>query len=1219
VSSGSAVRTEPYVGPRAFERGESDRFFGRPREAYEVSSLVLANKFFLLYAASGAGKTSLVNAGVLPLVENRLDVLPTARFQSPPPGGTAEIANVYTHAVLSGWSDSADPAELGGTTLTEFLARPRPPGARLRPRLLVFDQFEELFTAHPERWPDRRAFLEQLAQASQEHTDLRVLIVLREDFLARMLEHAGLFQGGLRDRYFLEPLRRPAAELAITSPLRGTGRAFSPAALADLVTRLMTSRVNLGDSRIVQVEGEFVEPVLLQVVCSAMWDKLEATQIFTITPVEVRKLADVDDSLGRFYADAVRDAARQSAYPEQKIRTWVQDKLITHGGTRGTAYAGDREADGLPIEVATLLEGRFLRAERRAGGRWLEITHDSLLTPIEQSNTDYFARIASAAQGRRWRSLTWRRRPFRRWLVVMGVAAVVALVALGLTLGQDIPSEVSSGIITLVTLTGFALIVIDTRSRKPKAADDPLDDIADDLANVIRQEWEHEVRARGLDLLDPLGVLWVPAENRFGGWASITRMARSTLPVSSGQRPEPESWAEGLSALAGAGDIRRTLSQVPTGRLVIIGEPGSGKTVLLIRLVLSLLDHRLPGEAVPVLLSLGSWDPWQAGLREWVLDRLMSHYPALRTLAVRAGPGTTEAHALLDGRKLLLVLDGLDEVLPESRLLAIEQINDALHGWEGLVLTCRTAEYVQASADVVIQGAVGIELRPLNPVQIADYIRRYAGGTRVPARWEPVLQVLGTDDPLARVLDSPLNVSLAVAIYNPRVGDPPDGVPNPAELLDRRRFPGAEQIEEHLSAGLIRTAYRRGPVGQLPWAAADAERWLTFLARMNGSGHDLGWWELRKAVPRLLVPLAVALVCGLVAGVAAVAGRRAGTGIGIGLGTGIVAGLGCGLPLRRLIGDRVARPGGTVTRGLAGGLAGGLIGGLGAGLAGYYVVGHAATIISALPVGLGVGLAMAACRFAGGLVGGVVGGFVAGLLEGVGTGLPAGLINGLGVALAAALIVAFGVRNGPATRFRWDYAGLVGGLAVGVGAGVIVTHTQGSFAGLVAGIVVALGSSWLLGLTAAAADLRGVPSPQAALARDIRAFWKTAPLVGLTTAVLALVGAGLDGIYQTGATLTWSVLLWDGLGIGIAAGLIVGLLFGCCQSASPSYLISHAWLTLRKELPWRLMGFLGDAHLRGVLRATGAYYQFRHLMLQRYLAEVVRTGEETPPASGKAG
>jgi tetratricopeptide (TPR) repeat protein len=416
MNEAASALAAPYVGPRPFERSDHHLFFGREREAYEVSSLVLANKLFVLCAQSGAGKTSLVNAGVLPLVEDELEVLPTARLQvrvprrlsdltdvrtrrRDEPGELADITNIYTLATLSGCVSPRDLGKLKQTTLAEFLAsRPRqaqPIGMPI-PQLLIFDQFEELFTTHPDRWREREAFLKQIAEASDSLPDLRVLFILREDFLSRLLGFADLFANGLNDRYFLEPLRRSAAELAIANPIRNTGHSFERAAIDDLVRRLMTSRVDIGDSRIVQVEGEFVEPVLLQVVCQALWTALTAA-VSTITLAHVRELADVDTSLARFYSDAVREAADLGLVTERRIRNWVQQKLLTHpGGTRGTVYMGANATEGLPNEVVSLLVGKLLRVEFRAGARWLEITHDSLLRPIEQSNLDFF-RMATTA------------------------------------------------------------------------------------------------------------------------------------------------------------------------------------------------------------------------------------------------------------------------------------------------------------------------------------------------------------------------------------------------------------------------------------------------------------------------------------------------------------------------------------------------------------------------------------------------------------------------------------------------------------------------------------------------------------------------------------------------------------------------------------------------------------------------------------------------------
>ena len=83
------------------------------------------------------------------------------------------------------------------------------------------------------------------------------------------------------------------------------------------------------------------------------------------------------------------------------------------------------------------------------------------------------------------------------------------------------------------------------------------------------------------------------------------------------------------------------------------------------------------------------------------------------------------------------------------------------------------------------------------------------------------------------------------------------------------------------------------------------------------------------------------------------------------------------------------------------------------------------------------------------------------------------------------------------------------------------------------------------------------------------------------------------------------------LASGLASGVIVGLVYGAYHATSPSYLIARVWLSLQRELPWKFMAFLTDAHMhRGVLRENGAVYEFRHLEIARYLAE---KGKEKAP------
>src|SRR5512147_739556 len=82
------MHNNPYVGPRPFERGDRDKFFGRTREARDLLALIMAERVVLFYAESGAGKTSLLNTQIVPnLEEEGFFVLPIVRVGSELPPG----------------------------------------------------------------------------------------------------------------------------------------------------------------------------------------------------------------------------------------------------------------------------------------------------------------------------------------------------------------------------------------------------------------------------------------------------------------------------------------------------------------------------------------------------------------------------------------------------------------------------------------------------------------------------------------------------------------------------------------------------------------------------------------------------------------------------------------------------------------------------------------------------------------------------------------------------------------------------------------------------------------------------------------------------------------------------------------------------------------------------------------------------------------------------
>ena len=393
---------------------------------------------------------------------------------------------------------------------------------------------------------------------------------------------------------------------------------------------------------------------------------------------------------------------------------------------------------------------------------------------------------------------------------------------------------------------------------------------------------------------------------------------------------------------------------------------------------------------------------------------------------------------------------------------------------------------------------------------------------------------------------------------------------------------------------------------------------------------SLEWWNLRGLAPRWLAPREPSGPCAASRpAVAAATGTHDGVGIGIGFGTGMLIALAIGFGAfrvhRRWDADRLSR--GQMSRktfnkrykrrrpgpGMAGGMIGAVIGGLAAGVAGKYHIGHQASLFSGLPESLGMAIgAGASTDFLGGLVGTLVGAFVGGYLSAVGLGLPAGVVNGLGVGLAAALAIENVGRHAPSRKLpEWDKEiGISAGLSSGSAIGVAAWREEGVVFGIVIGMMLAVLAALPFGLRHKDEDLDLVPSPGQALARDTQAFRLTALSAGLAAGAAGFLGGGMTSIFEVHAKASWSSVVSDGLGIGIASGLVIGLTFGFYHAASPEFRIISWWLAMRGKAPWRFRRFLDEAYRRTVLRQSGAAYQFRHQELQQRLADRFRAEQD---------
>ncbi|MEV7094931.1 helix-turn-helix domain-containing protein [Amycolatopsis sp. NPDC051045] len=696
--------------------------------------------------------------------------------------------------------------------------------------------------------------------------------------------------------------------------------------------------------------------------------------------------------------------------------------------------------------------------------------------------------------------------------------------------GSAVPGDVVPGVAAQGKAAGGVAVSGEGAPRTTPRGE--LAAAAEGLAHAVAGRWQREEEQRRIHDPFPLPVRWRPLPARLTDhWANIRR-------VPAGATADPLDLAGEL------GEIAATYRRIPSGRLVILGRAGSGKTVLTLRFVLDRLRDRADTEPVPVLLGLGSWDPGAAALRDWLIDALLRDYPGLAAAA--PGGGSTLAAALVEAGHVLPVLDGFDEIADGLHRAALEALNGTTLP---LVLTSRPAEYAAAvAATDVLTAAAGIELTDLTPGDVLAYLPRT---TRRPAPdgapgtvWDPVLAESGSEAgaALAAVLSTPLMVVLARTVYSDAPGE------DPAVLLDTTRFPTAEAVEDHLLGSFVPTVYRDRP----RWDPGRARRWLGYLARhLDRLGtRDLAWWRLGGSLPRSSRILAVVLSAMLAT---AVADWLFFVPVDV-VTMGFLPGLGAGLLDGLLVGAVV-------------GLAFGLVHGI------MVVYGGLVFEPSRLQVRLrgrtGRPEGSLLRRYAGRFVAGLLGGFVVGLGYGpvtvISRAMATGFTPGIGVLVETALVNTLA-------------SGLVFGLAAGATFGLVsVLETP-------------------LDISSAAGPAMLLRANRTTVLRQVLAF---GPLLALAIAAGGrIVVELLQGVL---GPLVWT--LSGGLIVGAVGGLGGAVAYVFAFTAWGQWLVvSRVWLPLTGRLPWATAAFLEDAYRRGILRQAGAFYQFRHARLQDHLA-----------------
>jgi WD40 repeat protein len=401
----------PYIGLVPYQEEDADFFFGRDREIRIVTSNLRAHRLTILYGPSGAGKTSLLRAGVVHQL--RRDVLTRASAQpDQAPFAICTIAAWRDDPLLMLMNSAQDAAceALGrsgevrwqpGTSVVRSL---RVWTRRVRTLLIVLDQFEDYFLYHPDEIGQGTFAGELPAIVNEPNLRVNFLLAVREDAWAKLDRFKGSIPRVFANYVRVEHLSRKGAEEAIRRPIeewnRRLPRAEQPysvdAALVDTVIdaaedgRLALTyagaRADAGAR-----SGEHVEAPFVQLVMERLWRGTVEAGSHDLTVARLEQLGGAQ----RIVENHLLEALGTLTPKEQAIAADAFFFLVTRSRTKIAHSASDlAEWTKRPEpEVSAVLDklcrgdsGRILRvssspAEGADVTRY-ELFHDLLAEPI---------------------------------------------------------------------------------------------------------------------------------------------------------------------------------------------------------------------------------------------------------------------------------------------------------------------------------------------------------------------------------------------------------------------------------------------------------------------------------------------------------------------------------------------------------------------------------------------------------------------------------------------------------------------------------------------------------------------------------------------------------------------------------------------------------------------------------------------------------------------
>ncbi|MEH2137818.1 nSTAND1 domain-containing NTPase [Nostoc sp.] len=354
----------PYRGLQAFDKEHAKFFFGRQEVVSLIQQKLAQANFIPIIGASGSGKSSVVRAGLIPVLEkNGWRILEPILPGIEP---LAELKRAFTQLF-----ERTEIREISALIDTEGLSTVISRLTGSERCLLVVDQFEEIFTLGSQE-EERQRFIELLTQISEGQ--LAVVTTMRADFLEYCLNYKSLTQLIQDQAVYMPPLLGAELEEAIASPASSQGYKLQMGLLGAIQQEVLG-----------QEKGCLP---LLQFALTELWEQREQ-QTHQLTVAKFNELGGVIGTLNRHAEKLYANFTKQQQPWVQQIflklvRTGAEDKDTRQRQPKQEllSLAGDNSDEQQVINqvIEKLILGRLIVTYTEAREEvWIDLAHEALI------------------------------------------------------------------------------------------------------------------------------------------------------------------------------------------------------------------------------------------------------------------------------------------------------------------------------------------------------------------------------------------------------------------------------------------------------------------------------------------------------------------------------------------------------------------------------------------------------------------------------------------------------------------------------------------------------------------------------------------------------------------------------------------------------------------------------------------------------------------------